>query len=257
LKKPVVSVIVTTYNRREFLTETLKSIINQTYRNLEIIVVDGMSNYDVAELLISFKDDRISYYQNPNNGNIARNRNFGLSKKGSNIVAFCDDDDLWFPSKIEKQVSQIDFNAGGQIVYSDRIIFAEDGLRKYQSSKKISNIDDFIKTNPITFSSVLIHHGGEYSFNESEFIVASEDFYLYTQLLNDGFEFIHIEEALIEYRFSKNSTYNQNIWKSYLRYNIVLFAFLIKSKDRKINVAKFLYFSCLRLLKSIVKKKIV
>ena len=71
------------------------------------------------------------------------------------------------------------------------------------------------------------------------------------------FEFIHIEEALIEYRFSKNSTYNQNIWKSYLRYNIVLFAFLIKSKDRKINVAKFLYFSCLRLLKSIVKKKIV
>ena len=57
MKKPVVSVIVTTYNRREFLTETLKSIINQTYRNLEIIVVDGMSNYDVAELLIKAKAD--------------------------------------------------------------------------------------------------------------------------------------------------------------------------------------------------------
>jgi teichuronic acid biosynthesis glycosyltransferase TuaG len=231
--------------------------MNQTYRNLEIIVVDGMSNYDVAELLTGFNDDRIVFYQNQNNGNIARNRNFGLNKRSSDIVAFCDDDDVWDPSKIEKQLNQIDYNQGGQVLYSDRILLQEDGQRKYQRSQEITNINDFLGTNPITFSSVLIYKIGEYSFNESEFIVASEDFYLYTQLLNNGYTFTHINEALLEYRFSINSKFNQNIWKSYLRYNIVLFSFVITSKESELNLVKFFYFSCLRVLKSILKKRIV
>ena len=105
---PLVTVVVTTYNRKELLKETIDSILNQTYTNFELIVVDNFSNYDFLKHVKSFEDKRIIAFQNQNNGIIAVNRNFGIKRANGDYIAFCDDDDLWLPNKLETQIRNFD-----------------------------------------------------------------------------------------------------------------------------------------------------
>ena len=100
LNNPKVTVIVTTYNRKKLLKETINSILNQTFTDFELIVVDNYSDYDFISFMESFQDSRISAFQNKNNGIIAINRNFGIKKAKGEYIAFCDDDDLWNKDKI-------------------------------------------------------------------------------------------------------------------------------------------------------------
>ncbi len=105
MANPLISVIVPTYNREELLKETLISIVNQAYTNIEIIVVDNCSKYDFFGLISTLNDTRIKAFQNQNHGIIATNRNFGIRKAQGEYIALCDDDDLWLPEKLEKQLS--------------------------------------------------------------------------------------------------------------------------------------------------------
>ena len=75
-----VSIIITTYNREENLKECIKSILDQTYRDFEIIVVDNYSKYNFHDLKNIINDKRVKWFQNKNNGIIAVNRNFGINK---------------------------------------------------------------------------------------------------------------------------------------------------------------------------------
>ncbi|MFC1743870.1 glycosyltransferase family 2 protein [Candidatus Riflebacteria bacterium] len=100
---PEISVIVTTFNRPDYLRETLKSIMNQSFTDFEIIVVDNCSEYDFFAEIKKLKDPRIKAFQNQNDGVIALNRNFGSKKACGQYLAFCDDDDLWHPEKLKLQ----------------------------------------------------------------------------------------------------------------------------------------------------------
>jgi glycosyltransferase involved in cell wall biosynthesis len=108
---PRITIIVTTYNRRQLLEETLNSILNQTYSDFELIVVDNNSNYDFIDFISCFRDARIKPYQNCNGGNIALNRNFGIQKASGEFIAFCDDDDVWELDKLQSQINAFDSNS--------------------------------------------------------------------------------------------------------------------------------------------------
>ena len=101
---PKVSIVVTTYNRCDLLSETIQSIINQTFGDFELIVVDNNSNYDFVGLMESFGDPRLYFFQNQNDGVIARNRNFGIRRAVGKYIALCDDDDIWEKTKLGEQV---------------------------------------------------------------------------------------------------------------------------------------------------------
>ncbi|MFC6876098.1 glycosyltransferase family 2 protein [Flavobacterium myungsuense] len=103
MSQPLVSVIVTTYNRDEFIERTLISIDNQTYKNIEIIVVDDGSKINYAEKICN-KFNNCKYYFK-NNGGLASARNYGIKKAKGIYIAFLDDDDLFLPHKIEVQVA--------------------------------------------------------------------------------------------------------------------------------------------------------
>ena len=105
---PLVSIIVTTYNRPALLRETVASIARQTFTDWELVVVDNFSQYDVPSLLAEFKDKRMRLIQNHNEGLIAVNRNVGIRAAAGRFLAFCDDDDLWAPEKLAKQVAFFD-----------------------------------------------------------------------------------------------------------------------------------------------------
>ena len=104
---PLISIIVTTFNRKNYLSETIDSILKQTYQNFELIVVDNYSNYDFLSYMKLFNDIRIRAFQNDNNGVIAVNRNFGIKKAKGDYLAFCDDDDLWIKNKLKEQLNQL------------------------------------------------------------------------------------------------------------------------------------------------------
>jgi len=100
-----VSIILPTYNRAEFIFDTIKSILDQTYSNWELLVLDDGSTDRTIELFSeNIFDNRITLYKCPFRQGITGIRNLGLSKASGELIAFIDSDDLWESTKLEKQV---------------------------------------------------------------------------------------------------------------------------------------------------------
>lgn len=106
---PKVSVIIPTYNRAHYIRETIDSVLAQTYPDYEIIVVDDGSTDKTAEVLKHY-NGRIRYYCFPENKGISAARNFAIEQARGKYIAFLDDDDLWMPEKLEKQVAVLENN---------------------------------------------------------------------------------------------------------------------------------------------------
>ena len=106
-KQPLVSVIMPTYNHAKFIGEAIESVLNQTYNNFELIIIDNYSEDDTKKIVDSYEDNRIIYLKFRNNGVIAASRNYGIKYSHGVYIAFLDSDDLWLLSKLEKQVEQL------------------------------------------------------------------------------------------------------------------------------------------------------
>lgn len=115
----IVSVIIPTYNRKHFLLEAVDSVFAQTYRDLEVIVVDDGSTDGTGEALGRHKPRLIYTYQANKGAGAARNRGIELAR--GEFIAFLDSDDLWLPKKLEIQVAFMDQNPEAQICYTDEI----------------------------------------------------------------------------------------------------------------------------------------
>ena len=102
---PLVSVIVPAYNTATFISKTLDSVLSQTYRNLEVLVVDDGSQDETPEIvkLIAQTDRRVTLLRQSNAG-VAAARNLAIQKSSGEYIAPIDADDIWYPQKIEKQV---------------------------------------------------------------------------------------------------------------------------------------------------------
>lgn len=115
----LVSVIIPTYNRADLVREAIQSVLDQTYQNFEIIVVDDGSTDGTEQVLAPYKDRIIYIYQENQGGAAARNTGIKVAK--GEYIAFLDSDDLWFPQKLEKQVEILDKNQDISVVYSNII----------------------------------------------------------------------------------------------------------------------------------------
>lgn len=104
---PLVSVIIPTYNRGEYLRRAVDSVLAQTYGNLELIVVDDGSTDETPRYLSSLSDSRVRVVTRGERSNAARARNAGLAVAEGEFVAFLDSDDLWLPTKLELQMRRL------------------------------------------------------------------------------------------------------------------------------------------------------
>lgn len=103
----LVSVVIPMYNSSSYITPTIQSVLDQTYRNIEVLVVDDCSKDDSVEVVegISKLDARVRCIQQENNGGAAVARNRGIKEAKGRYIAFLDSDDLWAENKIEKQLA--------------------------------------------------------------------------------------------------------------------------------------------------------
>lgn len=100
----LVSVIMPSYNTSQYISQSIQSVIDQTYKNWELIIVDDCSTDNTDEIVKGFDDDRIRYFKNETNSGAAISRNRALREAKGKWIAFLDSDDLWLPQKLEKQI---------------------------------------------------------------------------------------------------------------------------------------------------------
>ena len=103
----MISVIIPTYNREKAIIPCIESVLNQTFREFEIIIVDDCSTDHTGEVLKPYLNDRFSYYRLDRNRRACYARNFGMRKARGELVAFQDSDDIWYPEKLEKQLKKL------------------------------------------------------------------------------------------------------------------------------------------------------
>lgn len=181
---PIVSVIIPTYNRFEFLIKTLESIQNQTLTDIEILVCDDGSTDETEKYVkrIQEQDKRVRYFNCGHYGRPSVPRNVGISNSYGEWLAFDDDDDIWLPEKLEVQLSLAKKNNVKAICSNAFIV--ENGVntgRKFFNTNKdsIYSFKDLIDINPVINSSMMIHRSllvKCIGYPESEILRAIEDY---------------------------------------------------------------------------------
>lgn len=114
----LVSVIMPSYNTAKYIKASIDSVLNQTYENLELIIVDDCSSDNTEEIIKSYTDKRIKFHKNDKNSGAAVSRNKALAMANGRWIAFLDSDDIWVKDKLEKQINFIKEN-NYAFVYSD------------------------------------------------------------------------------------------------------------------------------------------
>ena len=207
--KPKVSVIIPTYNRAHILGRAIKSVINQTYQDFEIIVIDDGSTDNTEEVIKSFDDERIISHLCEKNRGVAAARNIGIKLSKAKYIAFQDSDDVWHPNKLKKimkvlnDFGNIDFIFSCGRIIRDREIVGYTGNNSWinKSSKKelISKLfmADFIPTQgSVVKKDKIIKVGG---FDES--FPSASDYELWLRL-TPICNFHFIGEPLFDIHFS-------------------------------------------------------
>ena len=209
----LVSVIIPTYNRADYLKLALKSVIEQTYKNIEVIVVDDGSTDHTAEVIASFNNSRIKYFYQENTGLPAAGRNLGLRECSGAYIAFLDSDDMWHPEKLEKQVRYLCEHPQYYLVYSNAwiiddfelqkgLLLKSGTLKQGKIFRKLIN-GNFIPVMTVLMRREVFENVG--FFNEDYSIRAAED-YEYWLRIALHYKFGFIDEPLAMYRKHSGST---------------------------------------------------
>lgn len=124
-KDALVSIAMCSYNGERFIKEQINSILNQTYENIELIIVDDCSKDKTVEIIQEYlnKDNRIKFYKNENNIGFVKNFEKSISLCTGEYIALADQDDIWKNNKLEVFVSEIKENT---LIYSDAILIDKD-----------------------------------------------------------------------------------------------------------------------------------
>ena len=128
MQNPLVSVIISSYNQREFIEDAIMSVLTQTYQNIEIIVIDDASTDDSQQIVkqilsSSLEKGRMRLIQKENNEGVTYSRNIGLLEAVGDYICFLDGDDLYLPEKIATQVGFMEKHQGLAISYHDADVF--------------------------------------------------------------------------------------------------------------------------------------
>lgn len=224
MEKPLVSIITPAYNAEKFIIQTIKSVLNQTYENWEMIIIDDCSKdftYDKI-LSCSMKDKRIKIYQNDKNSGVSFTRNKAIDIANGKYIAFLDADDLWDNQKLEKQVKFMETN---------KVLLSYTGYRKINEDGKIRgsikvplklNYNELLKNCLIGFLTSMYNQeviGKQYFKN-----IKAEDYIYWLEMIKKVKIAEGLQEDLASYRVLKSSRSSNKLdiikhhWRIY--YNI-------------------------------------
>ncbi len=157
----LISVVIPTFNSEKYISKCISTVLNQTYKNFEIIIVDNSSSDDTLNIINSFNSNKIRIFNIVNNGNISKSRNVGIKNSNGLWIAFLDSDDYWEKNKLEflsEKFDKYDLIFHDMWILKNKKIIKNFNFLSSQLKKKdISITEDLSKNgNPIINSSVIV-----------------------------------------------------------------------------------------------------
>lgn len=238
--RPLVSVILTCYNSENFVEIALRSILSQTYRNIEILICDDASTDNTRQIIDSISDSRIKKFYNEVNKGYLLSCNLLFSKAKGKYIGFQDSDDVSLLDRIQKQVDFLERNAniafcGTNFFRKDsqeRVIFESKFPEKHRDIlnyvQKESNLP-FCGASVIFRSEILDDIGGYRQFYSR---IGYEHFDWFMLIL-EKYEGANLRDTLYEYRFVSNSFSRANIYSDYRKFYIRDIAFFLAYQRRR------------------------
>jgi len=204
MTKGLVSVVIPSKNRPDFLVEALGSVFAQTYQNLEIIVVDDGSAFSLGPMLKEKYGDRILFLRHEKSQGAPAARNAGARLASGEYIAFLDDDDLWLPQKIEKQIAVFSANEIAGLVFCGEDIVCEgEVLRHREAVWPPDGQRQMLQANLVGGTSVvLIRQSVFRRFFFDESLPSCQDWDLFLRI-SQVFHFSVVPETLVRRRLHK------------------------------------------------------
>lgn len=203
----MVSIITPCYNAESFIKDTIISVLNQTYQDWEMLIVDDCSTDNSADIIKEFQkiEKRIRYFRTPApSGSPAAPRNIGVANAKGDYIAFLDSDDLWLPDKLEKQVKFMDTN-NHVVSYSFYEKMDWQGNRAGRIVRGFSKTTyhTLLKFTSMAFLTMMFRREviGSTRFKN----VPQEDYNFYMDVLKKGYTAYNLGEVTAVYRESNNS----------------------------------------------------
>jgi len=217
-KSPLITIIICTYNRYKFLKEAIHSIKNQTWENLEIIIIDDGSTDQTKTYLsmIEMNDSRFRIFSNKNQGyTCALNR--ALQQASGEYIAIHDDDDRSLPKKIENQFTYLQDHPDIDIIGCGLIIIDENGkeLKRYLLPEKYEHLVEIQHLSP-PLSHVWLARRSVYNKLEKYRINGIEDYDFLLRACSAGFKFANLQIYEVEIRTHGANTINKLGLKQFL-----------------------------------------
>ncbi len=202
----LVSVIIPYFKKKKYIADTLNSVLNQTYNNLEVIIIyDDPEKADLNYIkkLVSL-DQRVKLTINDKNVGAGRSRNIGIEQSKGKLLAFIDADDIWSKNKLEEQIKFMQDKYISFCHTSYKIINEKGEFISLRKARNFMTVNDLIKSCDIGLSTVLIEKEtiGSNRFPE---LKTKEDFVLWLQLLSKNIRIYGIDKELALWRKSNNS----------------------------------------------------
>jgi len=218
MKCPLVSVIVNCHNGQKYLAECIRSILNQTYTNFEIIFWDNFSTDNSYKIVNKFKDKRIRKFKIKKFSSLYKSRNLAISKSKGKYIAFLDTDDWWCKTKLEEQIIFLKKNKKYKMVYTNFYLYFQNTnkfKKCYYSLPSGSITQKLLNNYTIGILTVLLEKKffKKFVFNEKYNIVGDFDFFIN---LSRHYNIGSIDKPLTFYRIHKS---NFSIKKVDLYYN--------------------------------------
>ena len=249
MQDSLVSIITPAYNAEKYITETIESVLNQTYQNWEMLIVNDCSEDNTEKIVRDYikKDCRIKLINLNENSGVAVARNEAIKNAKGRYIAFLDSDDIWEKEKLRKQIVFMQRN-GYVFTYTSYQHFKED-IQIAKQAVKIPlemTYKQALKGNQIGCLTVVLD---KKQITKIEFSKERhEDYRLWLSVLKQGIKAYGINESLAYYRTGSSKSISGNKFKS------ALWTWKVYREDQKLSVMASLYNMYFYILRALKKK---
>ena len=266
-----ISIVMASYNYASIIGEAIESVINQTYKDWELIIIDDGSTDNSVEVIKKYlNDNRIKLYINEKNLGLAKTLRKGIQYSTSDWIAFLESDDKFFPNALEEKVKAISMNA--DIIFTNLELIGNENLKllylqHFENIKTywkllintgfVENFAQYISNVNLipTFSVVMVKKNLLMKCNFNSLCKSSLDYFLWAQL--SLYKVYYLDMKLTYWRLHDDSYINrdkQNWLKKYI-FNIIIYSYTIKNYNRILQFFKLLHYIRARLIYLKLDKK--